>query len=343
MLAGFASTTKLLGVWAIFATAVVVLLARPPEGVDRKQRLRESIGVAALGLLCVIPWLVRTWVVAGNPLYPMFFRVFGGREWTAEGWPRIQHYFLLMNTPPGLAPTQANLLLGRIGLVGLALVTSFIVWRATRNSPLAVPARFAAFFTVGALLGSGFNLRFLMAAYPSVCLCAGVRLARFRRAPALAVVLCVLLGASALRSQLRAGGGTAFSVASGTMSRDAYLRSMLDDYPIVEYANANLPRDAVILVGTWEEENAYYRPLALRANYWLQDSVHYDSPQRLDADIARLGVSHLVLRPMDPDWCGKSSVCNGRDINETRMLFDLAARRGEKLFEANGITFYRLR
>lgn len=343
LLAGFASATKLLGVWAIFATAVVVLLSHREETSDRKQRLREAIGVAALGLLCVAPWLARTWVVTGNPLYPMFFRVFGGREWTAEGWPRIQHYFLLMNTPPGLAPTQANLLLGRIGLVGLALVVSVIIWRATRNSPLAAPARFAAFFTVGALLGSGFNLRFLMAAYPSVCLCAGVGLARVRRAPTLAVVLCVLLGASSLRSQLRAGLPTALSVALGTMGRDAYLRSALADYPIVEYANANLPRDSVILVGTWEEENAYYRPLALRANYWLQDSVHYDSPQRLDADLARLGVTHLVLSPMDPQWCSKSSVCHGRDLHETRALFELAARRGEKLFQANDITLYRVK
>lgn len=345
--AGLGATCKLNGLWIIAAMALVVALTPGEEAVSLRKRMIRAAAYFGIGIAVVVPWFARSWIVAGNPLYPMFFGIFGGREWTAEGWPRIQRYFLLMNTPPGFPPTHSVLLLGRAALVGVAALLAIVVYRRTRHSAAALPARYGFTFIPLLFLSSGYNLRFLLPAYPCVMVAAACALApalfRVRRGGPLALcglgaILAFRIGVNGLDPKLPA----AARVALGMESSAEYLRGRLPDYRAVEFCNANLPPDSRILVGTWEEATAYYRPVALRPNYWLQDSVHYDSPERLDADLARLGVTHLVFKPMDPDWCPRSSVCNGRMTTETRGLEDLIRRRGQKLFEANGYTVYRL-
>jgi hypothetical protein len=350
LFAGLAATTKLNGLWVIIALSSVLLFTRrevdtsaPADRLIRKQRLKEVIQFILIACCPVLPWLIRTWIVTGNPVYPIFFNLLGGKDWTAEGWPRIQYYFLLMNTPPGMAPTRPNLLLARAVLVLATLGITLLVYRGTRHSRLAVPARFAATFATLVFLGSGYNLRFLLAAYPPVMLCAACALTnRGRWAPiavcAVGILLIFRVGYRGLDPKLP----QAVEVAFGKVSTEDYLRDTLPDYKTVDYVNTHLPESARLLVGTWEESTAYYRPFALRANYWLQDSVHYDSPEHLESDLKRLGVTHLVLKPMEVEWCAKSSVCNGRMTTETAALTDLAARHGTKLYTANGVTLYAL-
>ncbi len=353
LFAGLGATCKLNGVWIIAAMALVVAFAPTEEGQPLPARIRGAAFYFATGIAVVLPWFARSWFVTGNPLYPMFFGLFGGREWTAEGWPRIQQYFLLMNTPPGLPPTRANLLMGRAVLVGLAAFIALFAYRRTVRSKVALPARFGFGFVPLLFLSSGYNMRFLLPAFPCIIFCAAYGLhglafgsiklsRRVRFGPAAVCVLAAILSLRIGINGLNPNLPVALSVALGGTSTAGYLRNTLPDYSVVEFANANLPPGARILVGTWEEGTAYYRNLAMRSNYWLQDSVHYDSAERLDSDLARLGVTHLVFKPMDSEWCLKSSVCYGRMKHEARGLEDLIVRRGEKLFEANNVTLYRL-
>jgi hypothetical protein len=227
-------------------------------------------------------------------------------------------------------------------MFGFGLLLCLATFRATRRSPYAVPARYAAVFVTLVLTGSGYNLRFLLAAYPVVII--ALARALFARKEQVGIyALCALSLLLAVRVERRYEPplSTAVSVAVGRFTREEYLRESLPDYPVVQYVNQNLPRAARVLVGTWEESNAYYRPMAMRANYWLQDSIHYDTPERLAQDLRRLGVTHLVLRPMET-WCAKSYVCSGREARETRALAALAARFGQRLYEANGVSLYRL-
>jgi len=350
--AGLAATCKLNGMWVVAALAIVIALTPAGENAATLHtRIRRGAAAFLIGVAVVVPWFARCWVVTGNPVYPMLYGVFGGREWTTEGWPRIQRYFFLMNTPPGFPPTHVVLLVSRAVLVAAAAAIAILVYRRTRHSGVALPARLAFTFIPLLFLSSGYNLRFLLPVYPAAMLAASAALSPllFRAGTKSAVgqvALCVLAAALAYRVGVRGLDPplpAAVSVALGRTSAEDYLRQTLNDYPAAEYCNTHLPPESRILVGTWEEATAYYRPLALRPNYWLQDSVHYDSPARLDADLARLGVTHLVFKPMEPEWCLRSSVCSGRLTHETRALEDLIRRRGEKLFEANGVVVYALR
>jgi hypothetical protein len=346
--AGLGACCKLNGIWIVAAMAVVVAFSPALAQSSLRTRLRRAVVLFAVGITVVVPWLLRSWVITGNPVYPLFYGILGGREWTAEGWPRVQHYFFLMNTPPGLAPTPAVLLLSRAALVGIGALLAVVVYWRTRVSPLKVPARFAVTFIPLLFLSSGYNLRFLLPIYPCVVVCAGAGLGAFlyrskRPGPAALCILAAVLGFRVAVSGLEPSLPVAASVAVGSTSSEQYLRAALPVYSATEFCNANVPANERILVGTWEESTAYYRSLALRPNAWLQDSVHYDSPERLDSDLDRLGVTHLVFKPMEVDWCSRSSVCNGRMTTETRALEALIRRRGIRVFEANGVAVYSLR
>jgi hypothetical protein len=70
--AGLAAGTKYHGL--IFALAFAVLLL----AMARRRRLL-SLGLFTAAAVVALPWYVRNWVVAGNPLYPFAAGVFGGK------------------------------------------------------------------------------------------------------------------------------------------------------------------------------------------------------------------------------------------------------------------------
>ena len=74
--AGMAVATKWTAIPVVFApAALIVLLTR------RSWRL--TIGFCFLAAVPVLPWAVKNWVLAGNPVYPLFGGLFPSPHWTA--------------------------------------------------------------------------------------------------------------------------------------------------------------------------------------------------------------------------------------------------------------------
>src|SRR5439155_26315634 len=121
-----------------------------------------------LGFAVLITWLIKPWALTGNPVYPLFYGIFGGIEFSADGWARYQRCHLLFNTPPGMAPNLSTITMAHYALMATGIILAMIVIWATRRSALAVPLRFAALFTAGVCTGSYFSLRFILGALPPV-------------------------------------------------------------------------------------------------------------------------------------------------------------------------------
>ena len=352
--AGLAATTKLTGIWVIAALALVLVLTAehsPSAGNEEISALRKrgrnaafagALRYIGLASLLVAPWLMKTWVVTGNPLYPMFYRVFGGIEWTETGWETFQRGHMMWNTPPNFLPTPKVLLLTHlaIGCAGL-LLCLIALWRA-RNSVLRVPASAAAIFTACVCFANYFMPRFFMPVVPVALLCIAFMLRNRERTLALPLTaVFVVLTGSLLRHE-RPTIQKALEVESGQVSREAYTRGEVSDYPIAQYVNAHFPPDTTLLVGDYDHELALYRARALWPDCWLQDSIHYAPAARLEADMRRLNVTLLVLKTDFPDWCERSHYCRARMRTETPALAALARRRGRPLFAANDFTLYAL-
>lgn len=79
LVAGGAWATKYTSLPAVAAVGLLWLLSRPGSPARRFGQ------AAALGLAALVPaagWTLRALVLTGNPLYPAFFGVLGGRHWT---------------------------------------------------------------------------------------------------------------------------------------------------------------------------------------------------------------------------------------------------------------------
>jgi hypothetical protein len=77
---GFSLGTKYTGVQAAFAIAILALWPIL-SGAANWRVIAATLGIAAI-LAC--PWYIRNVVNTGNPVYPFFYSVFGGRNWNQE-------------------------------------------------------------------------------------------------------------------------------------------------------------------------------------------------------------------------------------------------------------------
>ena len=130
--AGAAVATKWTAIPVVFLPLAVLLAFR------RKIRLLPAFGLLALAV--VAPWLVKNWLLAGNPVYPLFHQwfpnpywsaaqatVFSGKHYPTFGWGTIGQFFLLLWNYSFVEP----------GAVPLLLMTAPLVLLVSRCEPAA--------------------------------------------------------------------------------------------------------------------------------------------------------------------------------------------------------------
>ena len=79
---GFALGTKYTGLQILIALIVVLALAALiQDGFRAAVRAKLTVGLIAVAIAC--PWYIKTAVYTGNPVYPFFFNVLGGKDWDA--------------------------------------------------------------------------------------------------------------------------------------------------------------------------------------------------------------------------------------------------------------------
>lgn len=340
LFAGLAATAKLTGLWVIVTGCLLALVhCRPPSG---RFAWRQALLYGGIGAGVVLPWFLKTWALTGNPFYPMLTSVFGGIEWTPQGWERFQRAHFIWNTPAGMPPTPAVLLRTHLQITLAGCALALCLWVASRRSALVVLIRAWAVFAACICFANYLHPRFLMPAIPTFVLCLAYGLRRGQRGLPV-VIACLALIAALLGLRRQSPPlSEAFSVARGQTSRDAYLRRHVEEYAATVYANTHLPVTARILLGGYDYKPALFRAEALCPEFGLQDSIHYDTPERLDSDLQRLGVGYLLLNPIYPDWCMGSHSCRERQETEQGALIALAQRHGTSLIQTGHYTLYRL-
>jgi hypothetical protein len=113
---GVLAAAKLNGIFGAVAVATVYVASRLHGGAParslRAPLLAFAAPVAALG----VPWLLKTWWLTGNPVYPLLHGVFGGPEWS-EGLARA-HRAWQRSIGMGRAPLDYVLLPFRVLFLG---------------------------------------------------------------------------------------------------------------------------------------------------------------------------------------------------------------------------------
>ncbi len=64
--------------------AIAVVLLPVAAGVVFRRKYRLLAGFILVVVAMVAPWLVKNWLLTGNPVYPLLYRLFPNPHWTAE-------------------------------------------------------------------------------------------------------------------------------------------------------------------------------------------------------------------------------------------------------------------
>jgi 4-amino-4-deoxy-L-arabinose transferase-like glycosyltransferase len=335
LLMGLALGTKLtvLGFWGMLFVAILGWHVAT-TGKWAKQTIPHALLWGGTSLALALPWFAKSWLYTGNPVYPFFYGIFGGRYWSVENaalYTKDQAAFGFGKMPLDLllAPWQATVEAGLLppnrpfvfteyvvfGLspvyVGLVLAAPLLVRRLSRTSV------FLALFGLG-VFGFWFFLmqqtRYLIPALPALAVVAAEVLliiwdeTRIARRLGAALVAASALWGLYLSAVLLAA--PALPVVTGRETRQAYLDRRLPGLaPAIDFINRETPKDAKVAL--FDEVRGFYLD---REYVWATPNhaaglLPWDRYQNADdwlADFARRGYTTLLVNrrrnaPKPPD------------------------------------------
>lgn len=358
IMAGLAAGVKMTGLGTLLVLELIVAF-----GCIRRERVGPAMrflgAFAVPALLVAAPWYIKTLLWTGNPVYPFFYEIFGGVNWSqeqADAYREAQRQFgcghgllAFVLLPFNLTFTPGKffdvpLPRSHIGPAFLAFVPLLALRRPLARG-LGILLAFAAGSTVIWFVLSQQSRYFIpVLAVLSICAAVGAlqlsvhstRTSRLVGATlALAVVPLLVLNVFIRQFVV--------PVALGIQSRDHFLTLALPGYQVLQYANEMLPRHAKIAL--YGYPFGYYLD---RDYMWADEGHHtlipyrrYTSPGQLVRRWRELGVTHvLISRQFAGDILeGKGDM--GRLI---KPLIDSEFEGAglEPLCDAQGIILYKL-
>jgi len=343
LMGGLALGTKMTALGSVGILALLLLWERV--------RLREIALCVGIALLVGAPWYIKTYVYTGNPVYPYFYEIFGGRNWTTENariYREAQLAFGLGREPYQLLMAPFNLtfywsrffdplpFVGSVGFVYLAaLVPLLFANRLPAASRWWIPFILVSLVLWFVLMQ---QVRYLMPVFPLVSLLCGWLAVRTEgrftaRALQVAMILQVLwcaVGLSPLWSR-------AMSV--WTQSASTYLeRALPGVWQASEWINRNTPREAGVLL--YDETRGFY----LQRRYlWgnpghhtLIDYASFTDGEMLARALYRMGYQYVLQN--------LAFVPPGSEQEHWRRLLNDAIARGALVerFRARSVVVFEI-
>ena len=268
---GFAASTKMTGLALIPLLAIWLLIDRYSVAAGLRARqagtepghygriFTRALMFVGIALLVCSPWYLKTLIYTGNPVYPFFYSIFGGRDWTGElarGYSMSQakfgmgrdlasfvflpydltfHSERFYDTPglyvgPMLLVAVPLLLLAKhrsrklLGLTLLFLAQLAIWFVLTQQSRYLIPSFAILAVIIAAIAYTDERLRIT------------------RTALYITFAATALFGVCTLVPFVR----SAVPVVFGSETQDEYLSRTLPIYPAEQWINYNTPRNAKI-------------------------------------------------------------------------------------------------
>jgi hypothetical protein len=210
------------------------------------------------------PFYLKNWIMAGNPLYPFMFGIFGGRDWDPELARLFDRLFTYMGMGRGwldylLLPWNVSinarmdspLFGGYMGPLFL-LVLPFLAGLRHRTD-LATRV-FLIFCTFNFLFWAttSQNIRYLAPLLALMSVTTGTILTAYLPKKSSFILLCGIIAGSMALNGLQISREfikiRPFSVVFGSESREAFLSRSISVYPMYRFVNDHLPANAKIFL-----------------------------------------------------------------------------------------------
>lgn len=324
LLAGLCAGTKYTGFYTPLSLSFLVVLAL------WKDRIKSGRGkmqiVLPLSLFCLFgciagcPWYVKNWIVTGNPIYPIFYPLLGGKGWNMtsyqEGIKRLGADMGLLGRSFIdflLSPLRLFLLQNRIfvrggtGLLTFSFAPGFLLLGKKYLKQYDWWLLFSVpFFTAWMIFSQyGRFLLPLLALWSIPCTAAAFHLLRKNRYLR-TITIVILLAGTGMGAALAPLYASRFIPAvMGWESRDTFLVKTTWFYRDIQWMNKNLPQEARVMS---EFVNVYYldRPfiwLHARNAAWI-DYGRVKTREDVLVQGLELGITHVfaVGQPDIQGW-----------------------------------------
>ena len=355
VLAAFSATVKYSGIVTI---ASVLVVGAAAALLRRKARGRLVAGVAAAAVAAALtasPFFLRNYVWTGNPVFPSMKGVFGGPGWDAPRWSRPDYgderYELLHHSIKNmaLAPWRVTMYArgvagGESELVGPAFVVFLPVvffMRSRRRLLVQLAAYCLVAFVLIYWTSPRPRSRYFLSIMPITAAYVGAGLLFLRKYSrgAFWTGRLVVLFAAASGFSVTAVYSVSFAKAVfGLATRDAFLTRSTDFYGEYRWMDAELAKDATVLVQATND--LYYCPRRAMQLGVTSDYTHMDNQAFFALDgssdakaayerLGALGVTHI--------FAGKRFV-NESNTSPAGQILARMEREGliEKIRQAKG-------
>jgi len=316
---GVVAGTKLFGFFTAVALAALLLVERLRPGVRRGAVLGPLALLLVPTFALLAPWLVKSALATGNPVYPFLWGVFGGPDWNAE----LGERYLAWNRSIGMGRSPVDFLLLPVRVIleggpGYAHFDGRIHPAWIVLVPLSIGAAFRdalvrrclvttlVYFALWSV--SSQQMRFLIPVLPLLAVAAAVSIARLVGAvpqPAGRGAARVLAAAGAgglllfaARGDLRAGSRLA---AEYVRVGDRIVAGAV--HPVYRYVNETLPPGAKLLLLNTNQgfflEREYLADSFFEASQldaWLSTARTEDQIREL---LRERGITHVLFEHHD--------------------------------------------
>jgi hypothetical protein len=307
LLAGVAVTFKITAALLPIALLALTWIAAVDHGRRAGDRdgLERSAAAFSARLLPfmlgpIVPWMARSAIVTGNPLFPLFARWIPSRDFSPDLSGKFDRFNRLMTWGNVIGrdwSIQQRTWVLAGACVVVALLGSVIVFRS-RSWMARGTAAVVILVSLAQLSAAGLYLRYSIPLAAVVGLAIAATLdAVLSRRPAPAILLAVtMIGslAQARRCLLLADSDARGLVktALGLEGRRAFMLDHLALYPLYEQVNRDLPANAKVMLSCYC--GGFYIDRTTFCADMVQDSLRFTSWEDFTSDLRRLGITHVI-------------------------------------------------
>jgi hypothetical protein len=307
LLAGFAVSCKLTA--ALFPAALLALTyvaARDTTrgGADRDRR--PAVGLALLArlvpfvLAAIVPWMARSTIVTGNPVFPLFARWIPSRDFSPDLSTKFDRFnrFMTWASIMGRGWTVEQRAWFLLGVCAMIAVVGGLVSFRMRSWMARGTAAVVTLVVIAQLSAAGLYVRYSipLAAVLGLPIVAAFGSSLSRRGPAVAWLGVTVLGSMIQARRCVAQQSLAIAelarTTMGLEDKEVFRHRHVGLYTLYEQVNRDLPRDAKVMLSVYC--GGFYIDRTTFCAEMVQNSLRFTTWDAFTSDLRRLGITHVI-------------------------------------------------
>lgn len=281
----------------------------------RKKKILNIVSSPALfigvSLLVAAPWLIKNIVYTHNPVFPIAYKIFGGRNWGDFEAARFKkHHQADLTDFKKIIEIPKNILSGQEGKIGIAVLLSLPFLFLIKNPPLQVKylGLYSIYIFVVWIFFTHHMPRFLIPVLSLASVLSGYCMFYFLNlhkslgytmVAFLVPALCFNI--SELFYQLSLFHPMQFI--SGRTNQKEYISKILYIYPAIDFINTYLPQNSKVLfiaeARTFYCKKNFLANTPLDKNIIVEISSKSKSPEDILDRLKEMGVTHILYNVIE--------------------------------------------